>query len=210
MSEEKKDKSYTKEQMDKCTEKYAQLKGARPKGNQWLPIQQQLKKLAEDGEDPKDVMGCMEYLKDELGYDDWTMKTVWKKMADYKGWKKKQKEKEQRRKEKKWEYQDGPSIEEIEEFQDSYSTYKEKSSHGDSPWLFEHYLDAAGIIHFEIDEDGNFKKIVIRDSARYERARELWEGLKSYEDEQITNEAIAKELDQGLGASEAFGDPKNL
>lgn len=207
MSEEK---AYDKEAQNKCTEKYAQLKGARPQGDQWLPIQQGLKKLAGDGESPRDVMGCMEYLENELGYNDWTIQTVWKKMADYKGWKNKEEKKEQERKERKWEYQDGPSIEEIEEFEDSYSTYKEKSGHGDSPWLFEYYLDAAGIIHFETDKDGGFQEIVVRDQARYERARELWEGLKSYEDEQIESEGIVKELDQELNTSGAFQDPKEL
>lgn len=195
MSEKK--ETYPKEWYDQCCEKYAEVKEAKPKGKQWLPIQQGLKKLFSDGEKPEDVMGCMEYIDGELDYNDWTIQTVWKKMADYKGWKKKQKKKEEERKERKWQNQDGPSLEEVKDFKESFFNWKEKSAHGDSPWAFEFYLNDAGVITFTVSENG-WKKEVVHDVERYEKAWELHEALKGYEDSQITAENVSKKLDSAL------------
>lgn len=195
MGDEKKEKGYDKEDMNKCCEKYAEIKEARPQGKQWLPIQQGLKKLALDGEKPEDVIGCMDYLENELGYNDWTIQTVWKKMADYKGWKKKQEKSEQERKERKVSFDNGPSVEEVEDFLESFKNWKNKSAHGDSPWAFEYYLDDVGVISFREKESG-WRKETVHDIERYQKAWELYEKAKSYEDEQMEAEKVEEHLEE--------------
>ena len=71
-----------KEALDGLTEHYAKIRGARPRDNAWLPIQQGFRQMvAVEGYSPEQVTGCMDRLV-KLGWT-WTINTVRKWIADY-------------------------------------------------------------------------------------------------------------------------------
>jgi len=72
----------SKEDLSTLTEHYATVRGARPKGNAWLPIQQGMRAMViEEAYTVEQVTGCMDRLA-ELGWT-WTINTVRKWIADY-------------------------------------------------------------------------------------------------------------------------------
>ena len=194
----KKMKSYPEEWYEKCFNKLEEIKDIELKGNEYAPAKEALHEFFENGRKPDEVIATMEYLQKEKGFD-WKLTpdgSVGNWIAEGVAWKEKQQKKKEERKKKKWEYQTGPSIEEIEEFKKSFANFKKESAHGDSPWAFEFYLDAADVITFEPDNNNN---VIIHDIDRYEEANELFDALKDYEDEQIKGEEIEKELSGVLG-----------
>jgi len=71
-----------KEDLDRLTEHYAKIRGARPRGKAWLPIQQGFRQMVVvEGYSPEQVIGCMDRLV-KLGWT-WTINTVRKWIADY-------------------------------------------------------------------------------------------------------------------------------
>jgi len=73
-----------REDMTRLTETYAQLQGATPRGNAWLPIQQGFRQMvAVEGYSLEQVIGCMTRLRD-LGWT-WTINTVRDWVARYVG-----------------------------------------------------------------------------------------------------------------------------
>jgi len=71
-----------KEDLDALTEHYATIRGARPRGKAWLPIQQGFRQMvAVEGYSPEQVIGCMDRLV-KLGWT-WTINTVRKWICEY-------------------------------------------------------------------------------------------------------------------------------
>lgn len=131
----------------------------------------------------------MKYLEEEKSYD-WTlMKTVKMKIPEGVKWSKDKEEK------KKISFENTVSVEEVEDFLESFKNWKEESAHGDSPWAFEFYLNDAGVASFRVGESG-WKNEVVHDIKRYQKAWKLYEEAKKYEDEQIESEEIEKEMDE--------------
>jgi DNA-binding MarR family transcriptional regulator len=70
-----------KEQLDHLTEAYAELRGVRPQGKEWLPIQQGVRQALLDGNTVEQIEGCMRQLA-ALGWT-WTINTVRRWLPDY-------------------------------------------------------------------------------------------------------------------------------
>ena len=77
-----KSETMSKDDLTTLTEHYATIRGARPRGNAWKPIQQGMKAMvADEAYTVAEVIGCMDRIV-ELGWD-WTINTVRKWIADY-------------------------------------------------------------------------------------------------------------------------------
>ena len=72
--------SFPKENYIKITEAYKSIKGVEPQGNEWLPIQQEIRIMFENGRTVEQIIQAMHTCQ-EL-YEDWTMNTVRMKIAD--------------------------------------------------------------------------------------------------------------------------------
>lgn len=72
----------SKDDLTTLTEHYATIRGARPRGNAWQPIQQGMKQMvAIEGYSVEQVIGCMDRIV-ELEWN-WTINTVRKWISDF-------------------------------------------------------------------------------------------------------------------------------
>jgi DNA-binding MarR family transcriptional regulator len=69
------------EVLTRLTETYADLKGIRPQGEEWLPIQQGFRLAWRDGNTEEQILGCMNRIV-SLGWP-WTINTVRKWLPDF-------------------------------------------------------------------------------------------------------------------------------
>ncbi len=75
-------KRMKKEDLNRLTEHYAAIRGARPQGNAWKPIQQGFRQMvAVEGYTVEQVIGCMDRIV-KLGWT-WTINTVRTWIADF-------------------------------------------------------------------------------------------------------------------------------
>ena len=82
ISPEEMTKTMSKEDLSILTEHYATIRGARPRGNAWLPIQQGMRAMVVDEEyTVAQITGCMDRLV-EWGVT-WQVNTVRRWIADY-------------------------------------------------------------------------------------------------------------------------------
>jgi len=71
-----------REDLNRLTEYYAAIRGSRPQGNAWKPIQQAFRQMVVvEGYSVEQVIGCMERIA-ELGWT-WSINTVRRWIADY-------------------------------------------------------------------------------------------------------------------------------
>jgi hypothetical protein len=79
------EKSFPPENYTTVTEAYKTLKGVEPQGDEWKPIQQTVKSMFLDGRTVDQIVGFMQALTDSpLEWtDNWTMKTVRMKLAEW-------------------------------------------------------------------------------------------------------------------------------
>lgn len=72
--------TYPREHYIQVCKSYQTIKDVKPQGNEWLPIQKEIKLMFDNGRSPAEIIEAMEVVN-EL-YPDWSMSTVRMKIAD--------------------------------------------------------------------------------------------------------------------------------
>jgi len=79
-AKKRKDESYPQEDYNRVIEKYKEVKGIDPKGDEYKPIQQAIKTMFMNGRTPDQIISVMEHERD-AEYS-WTIKTIATKIAE--------------------------------------------------------------------------------------------------------------------------------
>lgn len=193
MSQNEEEQTFPKEWYDKCLDALQDIKDIELKGKEFQPRQKALKEMFKNGREPDEVIAGMEYLENEKGYD-WTlMGAVSTHLAEAIKWKEEQEKEE---KEEMKEEIKSPDIQDIKEFDKSYSHFKD--THDLGPWAFEYYLQACGIINIRSDDPRDYA--VYEDSIdRYEKYLNVYERWKDWKQSKIKNQEVAEKMEELKG-----------
>lgn len=174
MSSKREDKKFPKENYNKVTDAYQEIKGVEVKGKEFSPLQQTIKTMFLSEREPEDIIGCMKWLeKSKEGWTrNWTLNTVKMKMPEYAGQVKKTQKQEAAE-------ENFPTLKDIKSFGKHYRGWLNKHSQYKGRWAFENYLHYLGIILLK--KGGQYG--IIRPT-RYEKAQEVWEKWKEWRDKQ--------------------------
>lgn len=78
------ERKYPKENYIKVEQAYIKLKKIKPQGDEWLPIQRDIKTMFKSGRTPKEIIRCMKWMAENDFYQDkWTITTVRKKLPEF-------------------------------------------------------------------------------------------------------------------------------
>lgn len=81
----RKDIEFSKEDYKKVVSAYENLKGIKPQGGEYLPIQQTIKTMFMSGRTPEQIISCMEWFADSEAeiWEQWNIKTVKLKLPEF-------------------------------------------------------------------------------------------------------------------------------